>query len=171
MCIPSGTWQWGAADAEIKVPSVENTELKDSAFKAWSRSVYIATHATLTTRDFFLAYFYPYLQPVHLNFFPKPLLIPRSGELQTQKLKSHLVRTKSLNVLPLKPGVGQYIAIHATLTARDFFLAYFYTSGPFTSIFFQTSPDFSLCLLWLIHGSCVGPQNKIGHPAGCRFPC
>ena len=27
------------------------------------------------------------------------------------------------NVLPLKPGVGQYIAIHATLTARDFFLA------------------------------------------------
>ena len=28
---------------------------------------------------------------------------PRSGELRTQKLKSHLVRTQSLNVLPLKP--------------------------------------------------------------------
>ncbi len=96
---------------------------------------------------------------------------PRSGELRTQKLKSHLVRTQSLNVLPLKPGVGQYIAIHATLTARDFFLAYFYTSGPFTCIFSKTSPDFSLCWLWLTHGSCVGPQNKIGHPAGCRFPC
>ena len=26
--------------SEIKVPSVENTELKDSPFKAWSRSVY-----------------------------------------------------------------------------------------------------------------------------------
>ena len=26
--------------AEIKVPSYENTELKDSSFKAWSRSVY-----------------------------------------------------------------------------------------------------------------------------------
>ena len=26
---------------------------------------------------------------------------PRSGELRTQKLKSHLVRTQSLNVLPL----------------------------------------------------------------------
>ena len=38
---------------------------------------------------------------------------PRSGELRTQKLKSHLVRTQSLYVLPLKPGVGQYIAIHA----------------------------------------------------------
>ena len=96
---------------------------------------------------------------------------PRSGELWTQKLKSHLVRTQSLNVLPLKPGVGQYIAIHATLTARDFFLSYFYTSGPFTCIFSKTSPDFSLCWLWLTHGSCVGLQNKIGHLAGCRFPC
>ena len=27
--------QWGAADAEIKVPSVESTELKGSPFKAW----------------------------------------------------------------------------------------------------------------------------------------
>ena len=54
-----------------------------------------------------------------------------NGELRTQKLKSHLVRTQSLNVLRLKPGVGQYITIHATLTARDFFLAYFYTSCPF----------------------------------------
>ena len=62
---------------------------------------------------------------------------PRSGELRAQKLKSHLVRTQSLNVLPLKPGVGQYVAIHATLTVRDFFLAYFYPSGPFTCIFFQ----------------------------------
>ena len=39
---------------------------------------------------------------------------PRSGELRTQKWKSHLVRTQSLNVLPFKPGVGQYIAKHAT---------------------------------------------------------
>ena len=48
-----------------------------------------------------------------------------SGELQMQKLKSHLVRTQILEVLPLKPGVGQYIAIHVTLTDWDFFLAYF----------------------------------------------
>ena len=27
--------QWGAADAEIKVPSGENTELKRSPFQAW----------------------------------------------------------------------------------------------------------------------------------------
>ena len=74
------TPQWGAADAEINVPSGENTEL---------------------------------------------------------------------NFLPLKPGVGQYIDILATLTAKDFFLAYFYPSGPFTCIFSKTCPDLFLCWLWL----------------------
>ena len=67
---------------------------------------------------------------------------PRSGELRTQKLRSRLMRTQSLNVLPLKPGVGQYIAIHATLTARDVLLAYFYLSGPFTCIFPKPLPIF-----------------------------
>ena len=70
-------------------------------------------------------------------------LFYRSGELRMQKLKSHLVRTQNLNVLHFKPGVGRYIAIHATLTARDFFLAYFYTSGPFTCIFSKPLPIFS----------------------------
>ena len=41
------------------------------------------------------------------------------------------------------------MAIRATLTARDFFLAYFYPSSPFTRIFSKTSPDFFLCWLWL----------------------
>ena len=95
---------------------------------------------------------------------------PRSGELRTQKLKFHLVRTQSLNVLPLKPRVGQYIAIHAKITARNFFLAYFYPSGPFTCIF-QNLPRFFPVLAVANTGSCVGPQNKIGHPAGCKFPC
>ena len=45
-------------------------------------------------------------------------------------------------VLSLKPGKGQYIAIYATLTARDFFLANFYPSGPFTCSFSKTSPKF-----------------------------
>ena len=97
--------------------------------------------------------------------------LPRSGELRTQKLKSHLLRTQSLHVLPLKPGVGQYITIHATLTARDFFRAYFYPFGPVTCICFQNLSRFFLALAVAYTGSCVGPQNKIGHPAGCRFPC
>ena len=50
-------------------------------------------------------------------------VFPRSGELRMQKLKFHLLRTQSLKALTLKPGVDQYIAMHATLTARNFFLA------------------------------------------------
>ena len=96
--------QWGDADAEIKVPSGENTELKRSPFKDWSRSVYSHTY-------------YAYCQGF-LSFLP-------------------------ISTLP----------VHSP------------------AFFSKTSPNFSLCWLWLTHGSCEGPQNKIGHPAGCRFPC
>ena len=72
-----------------------------------------------------------------LSFEECRSFVPRGGELWTQKLKSHLLRTQSLKVLPLKPGADQHIAIHDTLTAREFFLANFYPSGPFTCIFFQ----------------------------------
>ena len=95
---------------------------------------------------------------------------PRGWELRAQKLKSHLLSTQSLKVLPLKPGVGQYIVMHVTRTARDFSLAHFYPSGPFTCIFSKTFPQFFPVLAVANIGSCVGPQNKIGHPAGCRFP-
>ena len=97
------------------------------------------------------------------------VFIPAVGSCGRRKLKFHLVRTESLNVFPFKPEVGQYIAIHATLTARVFFLAYFYPSGPFTCVFSKPLP-ISPVLVWLTHGSRVGPQNTIGHPAGCRFP-
>ena len=96
------TPQWGAADTEIEVPSVENTELKCSPFKAWSRSVYYHTC-------------YAYCQ----GFLPRLFL-------------------------------------------------------PFWSIhlhFFQNLSDFFPVLAVANTGSCVGPQNKIGHPAWCRFPC
>ena len=96
--------QWGAADAEIKVPSGENTELKRSPFQALSRSVY--SHTCYAYCQGFLSFLLISTLPVHSPaFFPKPL------------------------------------------------------------------PKFFLCLLWLTHGSCVGPQNRIVHPAGCRFPC
>ena len=82
----------------------------------------------------FLYYHYHYYYYYYYYF--------RSGELRTQKLKSHLVRILSLNVLPLKPGVGQWIAIHATLTARNFFLVYFYLSSRFICIFSPKHPLF-----------------------------
>ena len=82
-----------------------------------------------------------------------------------------MMRTQSLKVLPLKPGVGQHIAIHATLTARDFFLANFYLHVHSTAFFSETSPELLPVLGVANTGFSVGPQNEIGHPAGCRFPC
>ena len=67
------------------------------------------------------------------------------GMLRTQKLKSPLLRKQSLKVLSFQPGVGEYIAVHATLTARDFFLTNFYRSGPFICTFSKTAPEIFLC--------------------------
>ena len=53
-------------------------------------------------------------------------------------------------MLPLKPGVGQNIAMHASPTSRDILLELnLYLSGPFTFIFSKTSPEFFLCSVWL----------------------
>ena len=85
----------------------------------------------------------------HLLFGLPYFRAPQWGAADAE-IKTHLVRTQSLNVFPVKPGVGQYIAIHATLTAGDIFLAYFYPSGPFTCIFSpKLLPFFFLCWLWL----------------------
>ena len=96
--------------------------------------------------------------------------VPRSGELRAQKLKPYLVRTQSLNVLPLKPGVSRYIAIHATLTAGIYSLPV-PALLVHSSAFFQNFSQFFLRWLWLTHCSCVGLQNEIGYPAWGRFPC
>ena len=59
--------QWGAADAEIKVPSGQNTELKRSPFIAWSRSVY--SHACYAYCQGFLPCLFLPFQSIHLHFF------------------------------------------------------------------------------------------------------
>ena len=59
--------QWGAADAEIKVPSGENTELKHSPFKAWSRSVY--SHTCYAYCQRFLSCLFLHFRSIHLHFF------------------------------------------------------------------------------------------------------
>ena len=63
------------------------------------------------------------------------LIVALQWVLQIQKLKTHLWRIHSLKVLPLKPGVGQNIAMYVSSTARDFFLELIYLPGPFTFIF------------------------------------
>ena len=63
--------QWGAADAEIKVSSGENAELKRSPFKAWSRSVY--SYTCYAYCQGFLSFLLISTLPVHSPaFFPKP---------------------------------------------------------------------------------------------------
>ena len=59
--------QWGAGDAEIKVPSGENAEFKRSPFKAWSRSVY--SHTCYAYCQGFLPRLFLPFQSIHLHFF------------------------------------------------------------------------------------------------------
>ena len=94
--------QWGAVDAEIKVPSGENTELKRSPSIAWSRSAYSHT-CYAYCQEFLPCLFLPF-RAIHLHFF-------------------------------------------------------------------QNFPRFFPVLALANTGSCVGPQNKIGQPAWCGFPC
>ena len=92
----------GSCDAEIKVPSGENTELKRSPFKVWSRSVYSHT-CYAYCQECLPCLFLPF-RSIHLHFFQ---------------------------------NLSQFFPVVAVANT----------------------------------GSCVGPQNKIGHPVECRFPC
>ena len=82
------------------------------------------------------------------------------------------MRTQCLTVLPLKPGVGQYTAIHATLTAKDFFLIS--TFPVHSAAFFpQNLSRFFPVLAVVNTGCCVGPQTKTVTllDAGFRVEC
>ena len=79
----------------------------------------------------------------HFLFFLFSFTTPLWGAADAEIKVPSGENTESLNFLPLKPRLGSYIAIHATLTARNFFLAYFNPSSPFTSIFFQNVANFS----------------------------
>ena len=87
------------------------------------------------------------------------LSLPRPGELRMQKLKSHLLRIQSLKVLPLKHGVGQYIAIHAMLTVRDSSLQIFILPVHSPAFFPNLSRIFPV-LAVANTGSCVCLQKK-----------
>ena len=59
--------QWGAADTEMEVPSGENTELKGSPLKAWSRSVY--SNTCYAYCQGFLPSLFLSFRSIHLHFF------------------------------------------------------------------------------------------------------
>ena len=85
----------------------------------------------------------------------------RSAVLRAQKLKTHLL-TQSSKVLPLKPGVGQNIALHAQATAIDFFLelmSTFPVESAFSFLSFNFSRGFPV-LAVANRGSSIDSQNK-----------
>ena len=91
--------------------------------------------------------------------------MPYVGVLWMQKLKTHLLmRTQSSKVLPVKPGIGQNIAIHASPTARDFFLELISTLNVCLPAFLQNLSQALPVLPVANTGSYIGLQNKIGHP-------
>ena len=94
------------------------------------------------------------------------------------KLSGILLLVALTDCYTFELGAGPCTATHAAPTARNFFLANFYPSGPFTCFFTPKNlPRVFLVLAVANTGSCVGPQNKLGHPAHryrdnwCRFPC
>ena len=96
---------------------------------------------------------------------------PRSGELRMQKYKLPSGENTGCKRSPFKAW-SRSVYSHTCYAYFQGFLPCLFL--PFRSIylhFFQNLSRFLLCWLWLTHGSCVGPQNNIGHPAGCRFPC
>ena len=70
----------------------------------------------------------------------------------------------------LKPEVGQKTAMHASPTARDFFLELISTLPIHSPAFFPQNFSRVFPVLAVANtGFCVGLQNKIGHSAGCRL--
>ena len=60
---------------------------------------------------------------------------------------------------------------HTSYTDCQRFLPWWFRSFQSIHLHFFPKPLPSFSCVVANTTSCVGPQNKIGHPAGCRFPC
>ena len=105
------------------------------------------------------------------------LMAPRSEVLLRQKLKTNLSRTQSSKIFPLRLAIGQNIATHASLTAKDFsfeLISSFpvhsppFFSKPLPSFFFFFSSSFFFSPLLAVDVADVSQQNEIGHLACCH---
>ena len=72
------------------------------------------------------------------------------------------------NVLPLKPGAGQNIAMMLHPLPRISSLEIVYLPSPFNFIFPRSSLHVFLAFSVVNAGSGVSLQNKMGHPALCH---
>ena len=81
---------------------------------------------------------------------------------------SELLGVKRVKGSPFK-ALSRLVCSHTRYAyCQGFLPCLFLTFRSILLHFFQTSPN---VLTVAITGSSVGQQNKIGHPAGGRFPC
>ena len=118
----------------------------------------IVLREVINTFLLIIIFFYFFFFFVNMTFIVTRILMvalsfvcPRIGVLRTQELNTHPLRTQSSKVLPLKPGIGQNIAMHASFTARNVFFV-------LISTFPVHSPSFFQSLSWV-------------SPVLCRFLC
>ena len=78
--------------------------------------------------------------------------------------------TRSLLIRASSSSYRQYIAMHANLLPGISSLL-ISTLPVHSPAFFQNLSRLFPVLAVANTGSCVGPQTKKCHPAGCRFPC
>ena len=108
---------------------------------------------------------------LELNAEPSVLVGTPQWEAADAEMKVLSGESTELKRSPIKAW-SRSVSSHTCYAYYQEFSPRFFL--PFQSIhlhFFQNLSRFFLCWLCLTHGSSVGPQNKIGHPAGGRFPC
>ena len=76
---------------------------------------------------------------------------------------------KELKRSPFKAWSRSVYSHTCFVYCQGFLPCVFLPSGPFTCTFSKTSPNFSPVLALAKTGFSVGPQNKIGHSARCKF--
>ena len=96
------------------------------------------------------------------GFYPH-VSFPQWDTAETE-IRVPLWSTHNSTVLPLKPGVGLNVAMHASPTAMNFLLSNFFLPGPFNFIYCETYLRFFLALSMAFAGFRVCPRNKIGRP-------
>ena len=137
-----------------QVGTSENAYLCTPAPFCWGRSWYIVW-----------SHFVKYLLQLCQNLHHTPPL-PQWGTVDTEIKVPYVENPELTNALPLKSGEGQYVALHALPTARNYFLV-------LISTFPVHSPSFFLLLqiLYILTAlvlanfrdavSCVDLWNKI----------
>ena len=104
------------------------------------------------------------------SIMPLPLSSRAVGSCGRRNLKSQLVR-RQLKHSPFKAWSRSVYSHTCYAYCQEFLPGLFLPFWSTHLYFVQTSSWFFLVLAVANTGSCVSPQNEVGQPVGCRFPC